>query len=330
LYHYTPPELEKPMHHWNLPRGYNGLTLDKDLAVFYNTNPLAIQVVELAGEGKVRPAQNLIVPDDLWYNRTAPLLHAGWFYIAEQQPLDMVNYPSSMEIPADYWQSQWLLRSWPVTEENGKESPARSIPGEPVNFTPSGKLVTKEYTANGQLQLNLLELLPESAKLLSSYQVPCDNYSGQVIMSGNILYTSCVTEINYLVPPADTDPRESTTVLKLNPEQSFAQEGSWSITGYQQLQAANGDTALISAGGWWWYGPWKDGIMMTEEAAVSDKMAIMPPYYQSGCDIYRLTPENNPVVLKHLDICPMSDGIALSSQQAWIANGFTGLEMISW
>jgi len=60
--------------------------------------------------------------------------------------------------------------------------------------------------------------------------------------------------------------------------------------------------------------------------------AIMPPMEDTGCDVYRLTPGAEPQVLKHLDTCPYSapEATVLTSNQAWVAEGFAGIREISW
>jgi len=371
LYHYTPANLETPDRHWSLPRAYNNVEVVGNLAVFYNYNPLAIQVVEL-DTGQLRPAQILEtvkpeVPIDvippatdtppaigsdtssvgteetplaitepapvmdakialpIWYNRTQPLVCNGWFHVPEQQPL-------SKEVQARFGttsESQWLLRSWELKPEGAQETSPRSIPGQPLAFTPNCDLITQEFTENGATRVNLSALEPNNARLLQSCDVPCEGgYTSQVTTTDEgLVYASCVREIKYILPPSDTDPRATTTLVKLDLTQGCAEQGNWTVNKHWNLQEAAADVVMVSEGGW--YGPWlmEGGLMLKDSA----KMATMPPYYQPGCDIYRLIPDRDPILLKHLEtFCPARESTALTPEQVWTAKGFAGIEWIKW
>jgi len=69
--------------------------------------------------------------------------------------------------------------------------------------------------------------------------------------------------------------------------------------------------------------------VMIEPAMAVRSMAIMPPYYQAGCDAYRLIPEQEPQLLKHLDTdCYYGSGMVLTDTGLWTAEGFAGIKNI--
>jgi hypothetical protein len=56
----------------------------------------------------------------------------------------------------------------------------------------------------------------------------------------------------------------------------------------------------------------------------------MPPY-QAGCDVYRLTAQAEPQLLKHLEeACYGKEMTALSPNQLWTAQGFAGISSTDW
>ncbi len=377
FYRYAKTDVETPIKRWHLPRGYDGVDLDGDLVVFYDYNPLAVQVLDLK-TGELKKAQVLekqaesetpdlaeakpLIAPVMWYNRSQPLWHKGQFYVAEQRQFQG-NETQATVLPRpdqNQWQVQWLLRSWDMQVEEAKEAPTRSIPGQPLGLTASGELITQEVTEQGQLRLNLSQLDAEQARLLQSRELPCQAYS-QVIWADEAVYVICQNEERYIRPEpiiledtvadkeaetdtllededtadekkADTPEAENqeptTQLLKLNPGQGFTSEGQWTLTGSRRLEAIRSDIVLMGPG-YGWYGPWLEGDMMVKSARSSP--AIMPPDYQSGCDIYQLLPEKEPVLLKHLDSCPYGDqSVVLTPNQAWTAEGYAGISEIKW
>lgn len=379
LYRYAPTDLETPTQRWSLSKGYGGIEVEGNLAVFYDYNPLAIQVVEL-DTGKIREAQVLEVVKEVvpvpevaaaetekkegdvvteaetvdttepektedaaiepvvidivppWYDRTSPMISQGWLYVAEQQPLprkmlENLIIPDNEMVVNGYQQNQWVLRSWELKSGETKEDVSRSIPGRPLMFTKQGELVTQETSETGSIRLNLLALETNNARLVQSNEVPCQGgYSSQVFADEGQLYATCVTEIKYILPPSDTDPKEATTFVKLDPNQGFAEQGRWTLNKYWNLQAVGADVVMISEG-WRYYGPWLD-IGIKDSSA--SKMSILPPYYQTGCDLYRFTPGADPVLLKHLETCYYQETTALTSEKGWVAKGFAGIEAVQW
>jgi hypothetical protein len=223
FYRYTTENVETPAKRWSLPRGYNGLEMDNDWAVFYDTYPsLAVQVLDVK-TGELRPAlvlekeanetseasavDTVIAPDIRYYSRSQPMVHDGWFYLAEQRPFkptvrEQTAHLLVPEPEQEYWQpAEWLLRSWNLKVEKPTEAPTRSIPGSPVALTPNGELITQESNEDGQLRLNLLALQDAgNAKLLHSHTLRCRSYS-QVMWADEALYVKCETADRYWYGP---------------------------------------------------------------------------------------------------------------------------------
>lgn len=358
LYSYRPEDLETPVQNWQFSKGYTGgILTDDHFIVFYDYNPLTVQAFDVES-GKLYPPQALevslpstpevdmakIAPQ--WYNRTLPLLHEGWIHVAEQQAIQVEKDDVArvmgmvLPMPPDLGTSQWVLRSWKLFDP--QEIPARSIPGQPLAFTNTGHLITYEATQGNQLRLNLLSLETDAAKLISSRDFDCRSYS-PLYWVKEALYVRCDLEDRYgpivyatstvddaIKAPEDNTAEEvtppSTLLLKLDP-QGLTEVGSWKFSGYRNVQAITSDLVLLSSE-YGWYRPWiEDGLML------KSKPAIMPPLYQdTGCDVYQLTAQPDPLLLKHLETCPngSQESIVLTSKGLWVAEGFKGITQISW
>jgi hypothetical protein len=295
----------------------------------------------------------MIVPDIQYYGRSAALFRDGWFHVALQQPFKPTQEQAAL-LPVqgqNYIHPQWVLRSWDMKVKDAKEAPPRSIPGIPLTFMANGGLLTQEVTKEGKLRLNLLALEVDSALLLQSRELPCYGYS-TVKWTDNIVYVNC-EEYRYHTGPIYShvsgegktedfnasvkeenvkeevevekeEPMRQTQLLKLNPEQGFAEEGNWRLSGYQILIAVSTDVVLININNW--PVPWigSDGIgkpVMTEPAFM--------PSPNNGCNVYQLIAGKEPVLLKNLETCPYSE-LVLTPTQGWVAEGFAGIKEIKW
>jgi hypothetical protein len=273
---------------------------------------------------------------NIWYDRSQPLVRDGWFYIAEQRPFKPTLEQAAFVPEQEYPQPQWILRSWNVKVEGAPEASTRSIPGRPLAFEQNGHLITQEMTKKGYLRLNLLALEVDNARLLHSRTLSCSGYS-RVFSIDKAVYVNCEENryqpgpIYYSRPPekiqepTTQESQEPTTQLlklKVNPGQGFMDEGSWHFSGYQNLRAVSDDVVLM-ASNHWYYRPWMD-------MDVAVKPAMMPDE-ESGCNIYQLRPKKEPVLLKKLETCPYSDeGLVLTGNQVWMAEGFAGIKAVSW
>ena len=362
FYRYTLSDLKTPAERWQLPKGYGGLIKDDNLAVFYDLYPLTMQVFDVE-TSELRPTQplekteeellekteeepnSLIATKPFPYGRSQPLVHNGWFYVAEQQPFQGFNTSTTNDqeltlIPEDgYGQPQWLLRSWDLATAN--ETPAKQIPGYLLAFTANDELITWERTRDRQTRLNLLALKENSARLLQSRVVTCKG-NLQLIWANEAVYVSCQTgDISGLLPAEIVLSAEKINavesrvhevensnveilpptmqILKLNPAQGFTEEDSWTLPGYQNLRAISGKIALVASDGY-------------RYNSVLDKDMLGIPAFNNGCNVYKLLPGQKAEFVSNLLECPYYSGNnwALSANKAWIAKGFEGISVFEW
>ena len=385
FYRYTTEDVKTPATRWSLPRGYNRVEMDNDWAVFYNTYPsLAVQVLDVK-TGKLRPAQVLekeppnetseaaavdtLIAPDIWYSRSQPMVHDGWFYIAEQRPFkpavrEQTAHLLLPEPEKEYWRAaEWLLRSWNLKVDKPNEAPTRSIPGNPVAFTANGELITQESNEDGQLRLNLLALQGAgNAKLLHSHTLRCRSYS-QLMWADEALYVKCEMADRYRPSPVyfgepvaedkagDSQTDESPGDKADKPIEPIPTEPPIEpepVEPTTQLLRLKVEQGFVDDGSWTLAGyqnlraASKEIVLVASngwygirddviaEPMVQANVATMPPY-QSGCDIYQLVPEQEPKLLKHLETCSYSqEGMALTPTKAWMAEGFAGIKEINW
>ncbi len=379
FYHYTPDDLEIPVKRWSLPVGYEGVKMDKNLVVFYDYyRSLTVQVLDV-NTGELGAAQVLEEPPanssekeemvldtkvNWWHYRSEPLVHEGWFYVPEQrvfQPAQREQTAHLLMPETDYWQMEWILRSWNVTLENLPEAQSFPIPGSPLAFTANGELITREATNDGLLRLNLLALDAGNANLLHSQDLPCNSYS-QVVWASDAVYVHCENEIDWprLLPMKDAGgedragdegsvdkenvdielvepiepPKLTTQLLRLNPSKGFTEEGNWTLENYRTLYAASGEVVLLTGYDWSGSGVAESGVdVATVEPKVRSIAATRLPNYQKLCEVYQLRPDNDPILLKQLEDCSYYSGgkaVAMTPTQVWMAEGFAGIKVINW
>ncbi|HHB93440.1 MAG TPA: hypothetical protein ENK59_09555, partial [Thioploca sp.] len=322
LHLYNTSNLEAPKQSWLLSKSYNDLMMDEDMVVFYNNyEPLEVQVFDKKTEQLFSPQllelsekidnnqerRPAPINDMIWYDRRPPLLHDGWFYLAEQRSF---KHHPNMILPLpeqDYWQSQWVLRSWNLQIDKPVESVTRSIPGWPLAITESGNLITQEMDEDRQQRLNLLALKPNNAVLLDSYNLSCDGYIS-FIWATNTLYASCqnkpmikpenpilveamsdetsggVSEQSTISEkPIDIEEFSPTTkITQLNPtDKGFKEVDSWILPGQVRLKFAIDGVVLVNTNNYWYY-----DVSMEKSSILSQQ--------ELGCNVYQLIPEQEP------------------------------------
>ncbi|MCV6636085.1 beta-propeller domain-containing protein [Candidatus Albibeggiatoa sp. nov. NOAA] len=380
LYQYAPDNLEVAEKTWSLPRGYNDIAMDDQYVVFFNYNPLAIQVLDLASGELLAPFVIEGQENDstakrvsTWYNRTHPLVQDGWFYLAEQRGFEPVLEHNAhiitddvIERPYYYQQPEWILRAWHL--DSGQEGLSRSLPGEPVGFADTDLLVTREFTEQGELRLNLLRLTANAATLVTSQIVEgCENYSGNVVWADDTLYVSCQEQRFYIqsvepLPerPISVEPdggigdgaeplpatddiascgiAEDDDVVDCLPVKPIAPEYqpvSKLIKFVPQTLAQVGEwsfegySQLHAASG--------DTVLMGAGgfypiyADIAIDIAPRGGYYgENGCTVYQLNASSVTIELKKLDTCPYYQGKAMTENQVWMARGFEGIVTETW
>jgi hypothetical protein len=368
LQRYTQADLANPVQSWTVDKAYGDVQVTGNKAVFFDAYyPLAIQVVDLATD-QVGPAQQLeempvhvdempaeiraseepVLLPSIWYSRSQPITQDNLFCVGEQQGIEppvfileernLDDAVKSEEKP----EPQWVLRCWDLTTYQAL--PQRTIPGNPVAFTPAGHLITEEYLENGQLRLNLLTLEATQASLLHSRELTaCERYNAQTWLAGDALYISCTHQIVYLDTPVSTEPaievREDdedicptfapptdestadTVIFKLDPEQQFVETGQWTFSGYRQLAAIGPEDTILLGGTEW---------LVDNDIAV--EMLISPYYYNEAiCEVYQLTaPTESKLLTTIAAYCPWGKQVTLVPGAAYIAKGFVGIEKVSW
>jgi len=212
FYQYAANDVDTPIASWNLSKSFDNITMDNRAAVFYDSNPLSVQLLDL-NTGVLSGVMNLeattlepepiLLEDEeaaessvhssrpsIWYNRSQPVINGSWFYVAEQRPMEYQLHTLPFILPEVYGynQTQWLLRGWDLSTQ-GEVTVEYSIPGTPIGFNAEGHLITRENDG-GKMRMNLVSLANDSANLLSTQQYPCDYYQTQVYWA-EALYMHC-------------------------------------------------------------------------------------------------------------------------------------------
>jgi uncharacterized secreted protein with C-terminal beta-propeller domain len=330
-YRYAPSDLNTPAQHWSLTRAFETALADKNLMVFYNSNPAAVQVLDTQ-QGKLSNLQLLeeiatpstISTTTTWFNRSQPLVKDGWLYLGEQRQFVM-----DKRLPANYnyqieQQSQWTLRSWNLQSASLVEAPRRTLAGSPITFTNQGLLVTQEYTEKGQNRLNVLALSGQNVNLVSSRELDASCFP--LTMQTDGVYVQCTTYPQYTYATdtkvASTITSQSSTILlKLDAAHNLAEVGHWTWSGYRFIRAINNDMIILSND--------NGGIYYATAATTNVASSSILPYSSVSCELYRLD-NASPSLLKKLDTCPNMETVALSDKQGWIAQGFAGISVFDW
>lgn len=338
LARYSTQDIENPVTEWKLPQSYNNLLLDDNTALFYNYYPLTIRLLDTQ-TGTVQPEHVLESQEDSNYSElTEPFIHDGWLYRAKNRWVQIYTLGGQEFAPADnYTQSEWVLDSWNLQTEKPQMAATRSIPGKAIGFSSNGSLITSEPTEEGMLRFNLLALEDSDAVLMQTRDLPCEYYSSNAILTNDAIYLNCGQGYDYYPMPVvyeegnmtttssdevivdDQQPPEEikTTLWKLNPEHSFAQEGEWMLAGSWNIQQVVAPDLLLVNPRYWYY--W--GRPMLDKMATD---AMMMPY-SSGCQLYRLTSDTSMELLREIETCYNPTGSVITADKIWEARGFAGI-----
>ncbi|OUD12037.1 beta-propeller domain-containing protein [Thioflexithrix psekupsensis] len=334
---YAESDLNRPVQSFTVGKGYESLLLAEGQAVFYNRHPLAIQTVNMAtgavSAPRVLETEKEIYAYPYWWQRSAGFVAGGAFHVAQMTGevdrggvpckgaeicilpvLDVVAEPQTM-LP-----EQWVLHSWTLS---GDSQVTRSIPGEPVAFTASGALLTQEMTAQGQMQVNVLQLTASAASLRDSLAINCDFYQTQVQWNNEALWVHCSGEPRYYIqPPSENE--ESARLSRFTLQQGrLTASGEWTFTA-SQLSQVSGDMVFLHRGGYGYY-PMAKPAMLMEDAAVRG----FPPMW-GGCEVWQVVGENSKHLVKTLDYCPDPNASVVTSDGLLTAQGFAGIEAVKW
>jgi len=358
LFRFDPDSLETPERTWSLGESYDGILLADGKAVFYDLSPLVIRTLDLdSGTASLR--QTLDSGDPPAAYRLTPMLHEHRFFVAEQV------WQGTPERGADVWYpepvgEQWILRAWNLTENGAVAQADRSIPGMPVALMEDGRLVCMEASSMG-IQVHLVSLEAGGARLVTSRELACDPWGSTLAASADALYVACtpVLERPWLettdsVPPGEEislaeggiaaseaspdeppglaspvpqpAPQGDTEVLRLDPAAGFSEAGRWTLNGTRRILAVRDNIALVASDWWFW-----DYTMytMTPAAAGMPVLEGDPPIPRDMCTVYRFTADGAEE-LAGLDSCWDAQRIALTSDRAFTATGYAGIEAVSW
>lgn len=278
LARYEHQTLETPVETWSLPRNYAALTPMDNWILFYDQEPLIVQRLDWQ-RNEWYPPQVLLETTST-STLSQPLYRLGQLFFGERRAVDSIE--------------QWWLHSWSL--DTLAPGPSRSIPGQPVAFTPQGELITQELNPQDQLRLNRLALETEHARLLDQQSFLCHPDS-EVINTQTTLYLNCRPQVT---------PNQA-ILFQLNPQNDFAIERYWLLLQEQQLKFMDAEV-----------------ILTQHTSNKADNMT-----YPQGCYIYQLLPRQLKL-LHYLPSCSKTAQGVLSTTQAWLANGFEGLNKIHW
>ncbi len=344
FYRYDANKPEKAQQRWALSRGYQSIAMGEGVAAFYNTNPLAVQTLDLASGELQTPvvlealeSTDDVVYEDYWYGwqqRSAGFIANGMFHIGELETIKFAGstdsstscvkgeiciLPALMPIPVpeeetNQYLTQWTLKSWPLNVAE-PQAVTRSIAGEPIGFTAQGLLISKEMGAGNQLQLNVLSLSPSSANLVASQSIQCAYYSTEVLFQNDKLWVNCR--------------EEGTTLYQLDPAQQLAQVGMWQFDGYRSLTAVSdsGQRVMLNQGGYYYYYDYPEIAAVDVDIAAT---SILPPSSGYGCQVFELGADASSTLLAETDECYSASQVVLLDDKALKAKGFAGIETVSW
>ncbi len=337
LYALDPETLQPLAPTARLPRGYNGVVQDNGVAVFYDLNPLAIQVVQ---NNVVHSAQTLEQnnsSDTVWHHRTEVFLTGDKLYLAEQNPQDKAQ-PDFVDAPTlaqrwGYTEALWTVRVWRLQDGKAVDEVRYPVPGELAAVLPDGRVVTKEWNEKGSARLNLLRLNAEKAQFVNAFELPCHYYQASVQWLGEQLYATCRpgTYSPYYYFKNNQENGGTTTpntrLWRMDTGRWLAKAAEWELEGNRELVQAEGNV-ILTRGGYSWDEPLYDVMPMV---GVANSKIMVPDYYPStnSCEVLRL--EQKPVSLGKVADCPYADyAIALAEQRAWLAQGFAGIHHTDW
>jgi len=351
FYQFSPDNLAEPVKTWNLAQGVHSIESSSSHVVFYKTNPLTIQSLDLSTgilsantplTSIIEAAEDKNLIEPTWYNRSQPIVHQGRLYIAEQRPLQQelsTAYTAMLgeqDEKAFYNAQHWILKVLDI--QTHALLSEYSIAGMPVGFTESGELITRQNSDKGTLQFHVSQLNPDSTQLLHTQTLKeCPSYAA-TIRSETHLFVTCQQAYYYpepkvyeeeegvsdsiAPPPYDAG---QTTLYQLALTTSLPMTQQWELKNSQNVLAITADTALISENQYYMY----DDVAIDVDVPMQRTSL---PYYEgySSCGVYRLTSEKSPDLLKEVNSCYGTDSMALSSNQLWQAEGFKGISTLTW
>lgn len=322
IYHFDPTNLSKPLQTWSLPHSYTSIKTDGKLAVFFNQNPLRIQVFDLE-KNILYPAQTSDIKLEGW--NVMNFVDNGYFYIANQQyleiqPLKGINQETTSVIqPYMLTLNRWRLEEGKIIAEK-----TLNLAGQPIVIK-GNLLISQENEYSNNPRLNLLTFNEERAKLLSSLTLDCQINS--TVWAEDSLYVTCNKGNYYYYPTLAYSSQENFapqqpefSLLKITMQQNRLHiAGRWNLTENTRILAGTGKTVLLG-NNTYYYGGVRPMVGV-------DSLAYYPT--GSNCTVYRLeTAQLTP--LKKLENCNSADQTVLLENYLFQTTGFTEIQSVSW
>ncbi|MEY3219613.1 MAG: hypothetical protein RIT27_970 [Pseudomonadota bacterium] len=322
LYLFEQTNLSKPLQTWSLSRNYSFVETNGKLAIFFNQNPLSIQVFDMEKK-QLFPAQTLDSSTNRWFSNY--FVDNERFYLSEQQYLDIQPLLGvNNEIRSSQTSSLWTLNYWQL--EQGKMVAKKSInsAGQPI-VVKENLIISQENQYSNNPRLNLLNFDEQRAKLVDSLTLDCriDHY----LLADNALYLICNKGDIYYYPTLMRSTSESFapqiaefSLLKVVVKQNHLQiENRWSLKEKMRVIGIANQTALLANE--YYYG------VNYSMAAVDYAM----PYYSanSNCTVYRLeTTQLTP--LKTITNCNHANQTVLLEDKLFQTAGFSDIQQNNW
>lgn len=293
FYKFSAHDAENPQQRWSLPNNYQNIVMDKQQAVFFNSNPLMFQSLDLATGILATPQVIEQREEYKWYDRPIGLVRNAQFYLAERRGQSMG------------------LRVWDLA--SGREGMMLSLPGEPLGFAADNLLVTQEVNKLG-LQLNLLRLESNQAVLISSKNIDNCNYISSWLWYEDELYLTCQLNRYYYYGYVEERYETPAFLLRLQPSNNLIQTGKWQIDNNSQLRAVS--SGVMSK------------VLLQQNNYSYRGFMIMPEpdfYRSNNCKLYQLQADDKMDKLLEIEDC--SQAAILLDKQVWTANGFAGIKI---
>jgi len=316
VYKFDPTNLSKPLQTWSLPHSYSSIKTDGKLVVFFNQNPLRIQILNLE-KNILYPAQTSDIKLEGW--NVMNFVDNDHFYAANQQYLEIQPMRGINEETTSVIQPYVsTLNRWGLEEGKITAKKSLNLAGQPIvikgNF-----LISQENEYSNNPRLNLLTFDEERAKLLSSLALDCQINS--TVWADDSLYVTC-NKGNYYYPTLAYSSQENSefSLLKITVQQNRLNiSGRWNLTENTRILAAAGKTVLLG-NNYYYYGGVRPMMAV-------DSLAYYP--MGSNCSVYRLeTTQLTP--LKKLDNCNNADQMVFLENQLFQTTGFTDIQSVNW
>jgi len=321
LYQFNSNDLSQSLQTWSLAHDYNSVQTDGKLVVFFNQNPLTIQVFDVEKQ-QLFPPQSVGFKSDYW--QITNIVDNGYFYISNQQYFDSQPLRGiSEEIKPVLQPYVWTVNRWKLDQGKAVEEKAINSAGQPMAIS-GNLLISQEDSYSNNPRLNLLSFDKERAKLLDSLALDCR--INTYLLAENALYITCQTGDFYYYPTLMNNAQESFapqtptfSLLKITVQQNHLRiSGRWSLTGSANIIGVKNQNILLGN---------------ANNYSIRPLMAMDSMYYPYsnvvGCTVYRLE-ATQLVPLKKVDNCKGADQTVLLENGLFQTADFKDIQYLNW